>query len=94
MSRISNKWLEQMPAMTVKGNNSGTIDDVKDLSVSELLNMIGLSNPCTYPKYKILSGIGVDVGAYEQYVIHNKNKLVIDGGGSLSVATGGEIIIK
>lgn len=92
MSRISNRWLEKMPAKTIKGNNSDVESHPGDLTVSELLQMLNLS--ISFPKYRIQQGINVVVGNYEQYVIHNKKELTIDSTGSIAVAAGGEIIIK
>lgn len=92
MSSILNRWLEKMPAKTIKGNNSDAESYPEDLTVSELLQMLNLS--ISFPRYRIQQGIDVVVGNYEQYVIHGRKELMIDSDGSITVSAGGEIIIK
>lgn len=43
MSKITNKFLAQVPAHTLKGNNTGSTANVTDLTVSQVLAMLGLT---------------------------------------------------
>lgn len=43
MSGITNRWFDNAPAETVKGNDASSEAQVKDLTVSELINLIGPS---------------------------------------------------
>jgi len=42
MSKIKNQWLETVPANTLKGNNDNIQNNVKDLTVSEIINMLNV----------------------------------------------------
>ena len=43
MARIQNKWLAEAPAETIKGNDQASAGIVKDLTVSQVLAMLGIS---------------------------------------------------
>ncbi len=44
MSKITNKFLAQAPANTLKGNNTGSTANVSDLTVSQIQSMLGLTS--------------------------------------------------
>lgn len=41
MAQINNKFLTQMPALTIKGNDTGVASNPKDLTVSQVTAMLG-----------------------------------------------------
>jgi len=41
MAKVKNKWLDEMPAKTIKGNDTSGAGDPKDLTVSEVLALLG-----------------------------------------------------
>jgi len=43
MSRIHNNWLANAPAETLKGNDQASAGIVKDLTISQVLTMLGIS---------------------------------------------------
>ena len=43
MSKIKNNWLANAPAETLKGNDQASAGTVKDLTISQVLTMLGIS---------------------------------------------------
>lgn len=78
MSGISNRWLEQVPTKTLKGNDLESSGVVKDLTVSEIRTMLGITatvygirwdqSTDTMVKGVVLNGIFIE-STYAQYPV-------------------------
>ncbi len=44
MTKVSNNWLSPVPGETLKGNNSTSTGQPKDLTKTEILNMLDISS--------------------------------------------------
>ena len=66
---VSNAKAADMPALTIKGNNTGSSSDPKDLTVSQAREMLGINNLEYKTEFRTFSGTtGIDVGGFNQYV--------------------------
>lgn len=47
MAKISNKFLDQVPANTIKGNNTGSTANITDLTIPQVQTMLGITASVT-----------------------------------------------
>ncbi|WP_448607218.1 hypothetical protein [Paenimyroides ceti] len=66
---VTNAKAADMPALTIKGNNTGSASDPKDLTVSQAREMLGINNLEYKTEFRTFTGTtGIDVGGINQYV--------------------------
>lgn len=69
MSKVTNKFLAQMPTLTLKGNNTGGTANPTDLSVSSVQTMLGIVSNSWAVYTPTISGFGTvtsSKGTYKQ----------------------------
>ncbi len=70
MSKITNKFLAQVPALTLKGNNTGSTANVTDLSVAQVQTLLGITAGNSWATYTpTVTGFGTVTnlrGSYKQ----------------------------
>lgn len=66
---VTNDKAADMPAMSIKGNNTGAASDPKDLTISQAREMLGINNLEYKTEFRTFTGTtGIDVGGFNQYV--------------------------
>lgn len=66
---VTNAKAADMPALSIKGNNTGSTSDPKDLTISQTREMLGINNLEYKTEFRTFSGTtGIDVGGFNQYV--------------------------
>jgi len=77
MSRIKNKWLDDAPAKTIKGNDASTVGQIKDLTGAQAIALLGAGNiiealpdadPVNVPKYVVIKQESNEAYVYTDYV--------------------------
>ncbi len=57
MAKVANKWLDDMPTNTLKGNDTGSAGVPKDLTVSEARSLLNISASETHFYARIVTEI-------------------------------------